>query len=294
MNQFTQYLSRFISKDLAVFQDSLRRMNPKEQEAVLVTYKGGKVTVQDVVIKLSSIKGIEFPRQLGNKDGLKSYIGSIWLGSKFLVEVALKQDLEKDKSVKDAIRSRLERAMVDRLVEKEVIQGIGTPTDEDLQKYYEAKKNEKYMGKEMVKIQEVLVDNKKLADQIYNWALTGTSFKTLVQKYTTRPGYKEKNGIFDYFRRGSRWGEMGLIAFDLKTNEISKPIYTGNNQYSVIKLLDKKIPPCEPFEQVKPKVIRDWQKDSESERRAYWLAAIRKKFGVKIYENVLEHAFDQT
>jgi parvulin-like peptidyl-prolyl isomerase len=65
--------------------------------------------------------------------------------------------------------------------------------------------------------------SKQLADELYAKLHGGTSFVTLVKKYSQDPGSKDKGGAYTDVK-GTFVKEFEASAFSLKTHEISKPV----------------------------------------------------------------------
>ncbi|MFH1941049.1 MAG: peptidyl-prolyl cis-trans isomerase, partial [bacterium] len=140
----------------------------------------------------------------------------------------------------------------------------------------------------------VMVKNRELAEKVTRLARAGENFDQLVQEYTLRPGYKQLNGIIDYFYKG-QWAVLGEEAFKLQIGEISDPVeWSRDRGYSVIKLLDRKEGRIQPFEEVRDKVRRDYIDDVHKKREADWLAKRRGELRVKVDERVLGEAFRES
>ena len=136
-----------------------------------------------------------------------------------------------------------------------------------------------------------MLNDEALANNVADWARGGSDFTQLAREYTERPGYKEKDGILDYFRAG-RWGAVGEKAFEMKVGEIAGPIpLDGNRGYSVIKLLDRKPPRIKAYEEVKSKVRSDLIIQIRKDREGTWLSQMREICGVYVFDKVLENAF---
>jgi len=169
------------------------------------------------------------------------------------------------------------------------IYGEIIPSEQELVNFFKTQQqNGKYVVLGKIQIQEVLVKDKKLAENIYKWAKEGRSFDELAKQYTTRAGYKQKKGVFDYFSKG-KWGKLGDAAFKLKVGQIGGPIQLERNLgYSVFKVLDKKPDKAKSFEQVKGRVNRDLIMEMEREKEKAWQNDQRELYQVKIYDEVLE------
>ena len=284
----TERLKLFPNPLREVLLDSLENLNESEKSVVLVRIKGGDFTIRDFLKRIET-----FPKRrrinVVRSEILKSMIEQ-WLIGELLSEKAIQKGLDKDRDVINGVKKTLEQEMINLLIQREVVGQID-PSEEELREYYEVNKEEKYSVPEKVKVQEVLVKDKKLADKVARMARIGGDLGRLAQEYTERPRYKEKKGIMDYFVRG-RWGAVGEKAFNIEIGEITGPIKLENNQgYSVIKLLEKKSPEVSPFDKVRYRVDSDYANDSKKEREEAWITAKRRTYRVRICDEVLENAF---
>lgn len=91
-----------------------------------------------------------------------------------------------------------------------------------------------------IKIQEILVDDLKLADSLLSLIKSGYDMGELARKFTKREEVKEKGGIIGYVL-SNQLGEIGQIAGSLEIGELYGPLYTDYG-YSIFRLLDKRKP----------------------------------------------------
>ena len=271
-----------------VVLDSLENLTSEEKQVVLVQYLDGEMDVRAFQEKVKDFPAYAFV-QVNDSEALKSTLERLLMAD-ILSGLAVEKGLDKDASVVTGVERVREERMV-ALFDRRQLEDSVQPTDEEVRRYYEAHADEKYSEPEMVKVQEVMVQDQSLAEKIYRWAEGGRDFGQLALAYTERHGLKNKDGIMDYFPRG-RWGAVGEKAFTLKKGEIAGPIpLVRQRGYSVIKLLDRKPPRVKPFEDVKEKVVRDLRTELKKERDAAWLAERRGEVPVQVYDHVLETAF---
>ena len=134
-----------------------------------------------------------------------------------------------------------------------------------------------------------MVRDEELAKDLARRAHRGENFTSLVHRYTERPGYKEKDGIFYWFAEGA-WGLLGERAFTLKEGEIAGPIRLGK-RYSVIKMLGRRPENVLPYEEVKGRVERDLKINLRKERQTAFVMSLRNEYKPEIFEDVLAKAF---
>jgi parvulin-like peptidyl-prolyl isomerase len=271
-----------------VILDSLRLLTPEEKDSALVMLRHRKFTIRDFIKRAKESFGEELQENFGNISSLKNFIMG-WIVSDLLIEKAEKKRLDCNYEVINNIEKALEKEMT-RLLMSDGIIGEVDPDEEELKAFYEEKKLEKYSDPAKYEIQEIMVKDKKLAEKIYSWAKSGQDLGNLAEKYTERKGYKKKKGIIKFSA-----GQMGKLEDEvekLEIDKIHKPIKLDNDNYSIIKVLNKVIPKPKPYSSIKRRLMSDLKRQLRKDKREAWLEKRKKELKVVIYENVLENAFN--
>jgi len=262
------------------------RLTEEEKKLVLASYRGRRITINDLIrlVREASPSGSEIP--LTNERGIRRFLereirlaliaseGSkrVWL-NKFAYE--------------DELNSYKEKLMLREIQRREVDRRV--KMDEEAVKRYFQQHRERYKRPEKVKVQEILVSDKKLAQKLYRRVTRGEDFGKLAKKYTEREAFKDKNGILGYITKNS-YGEIGKRAFQMKKGEISKPIRVGT-RYSIIRVLDRKPEEYQTFEEAKSKVEFDYRRELRDKYTKAWMDEIKRHVKVRVFEEVLQKAF---
>ncbi|CUT04103.1 peptidylprolyl isomerase [Candidatus Chrysopegis kryptomonas] len=118
----------------------------------------------------------------------------------------------------------------------------------------------------------------------------GALFDSLAEKYTERPGMKEKKG--DWGLVSSSENEIAWKAWNMKVNEISEPIkFQGG--YSIIKVTGKEPSRVKTFEEAFSEVASAVQEQELKRLEKEWVESLKKKYKVVINEKALEKAFNR-
>jgi parvulin-like peptidyl-prolyl isomerase len=136
--------------------------------------------------------------------------------------------------------------------------------DDDSKKYYEANLK-RYGIKEQVRASHILVKvgkkdaadkqaaAKKKADKVYKLASAkGADFAALAKSHSEGPT-KARGGDLSFFTRGRMTPDFEKVAFQLKKDQISKPVKTQFG-WHVIKVTDKKEGRQRTFDEVKESI----------------------------------------
>ncbi len=273
------------SRDVVL--DSLMKLGQEDLKRILVKYRGGSMNISQLVEKIKQVS--RSPKApVASQAELKEFIKNSLLFD-LLMSQAEKRGLERDATIVNGMKERLEEEISALLIRKEIVDHID-PSQEDIMAYFDANPG-KYSEPEKVRVQEIMVKDKTLAESLMKRAKGGENFSRLVQKYTERPGYAKQNGILGPFSKGA-WGSIGVKAFEMKPGEIAGPIDIGQNKgYSVIKLLEKTPAIPKPYENVKAQVARDLRSALQLEKEAQWFDEKRKEYRFTLNEEVLKSAF---
>ena len=148
-------------------------------------------------------------------------------------------------------------------------QGI-QPTDADLLRLYNDNKDS-YRIPERVNVRHILLKTatdanpqqlaavKTKIEGLLKQARAGANFAELAKKYSEDPGSASKGGEYDAVVHGQMVPEFDKAAFALKPGEISEPVKSQFG-YHIIQLISHEQPRLKPFEEVKPQLAAEFQK----------------------------------
>ncbi len=191
----------------------------------------------DYVIDQLSLKGFVLHSERQSVGGVLNNLLKTIINEEFLAFEGYKRGLDKSPAVlkdmemwKDAyLAYAVKKLFLDSLQSRRKI------TAEELLKGYSSD-GEIWE----IKIQEILVDDLKLADSLLSLIKSGYDMGELARKFTKREEVREKGGVIGYVL-SNQFGEIGQIAGSLEIGEIYGPLYTDYG-YSIFKLLDKRKP----------------------------------------------------
>lgn len=201
----------------------------------------------------------------------KQYFGN----SESRYQKQLKQQGLTDTQVRDDLRAQL---IQEKIFNK--VTGDVKVSDSDIKKYYDQHKSQ-YGTPEQRDVAHILVKSKTLADSLYNRVKSGANFAALAKKYSQDPGSKNQGGKLT-ISKGQTVQNFDLMAFDLKTGAISRPVKTQFG-YHIIKALGPIKPATTtPFSKVKASIKQQLLQQKRNDAMTTWSDKLKKDFNGKI------------
>jgi len=153
-------------------------------------------------------------------------------------------------------------------------------TDADIAKYYQQNKSQ-YSQAESRDVRHILVKTKAQADKIYAQLKAGASFATLAKKYSQDPGSKDNGGKLT-ITRGQTVAPFDTTAFQLTTNQISKPVKTQYGYHVIQPLSDVRPPTTTPLKDAKPQIEAQLLDKAKNDAITKWTNDVKKYFEKKV------------
>jgi len=160
------------------------------------------------------------------------------------------------------------------------ITGKITVTDAEIKTYYDANKTQ-YGTAASRDVRHILVNNKKLADQLETQLKNGGNFAALAKKYSKDPGSAKTGGKLT-ITKGQTVPEFDKAAFALKTNEISPPVHTQYGWHIIQALSAVKPAKTTPLASVKAQISQQLLQSKRTAAMTKWLDDVKKSFAKQI------------
>lgn len=256
----------------------------EDREKVLFEFANQKMTLDSVIniIKRSA----EFSGRKLDPSSIKSIVDRIT--EMKLTEYRARNVEKLYPEFKNELKEFVDGILLYHIEQKMVWDKVNL-SEEKLKEYYE-KNKEEYRFPDRVRFSEIWVTSESLAKDIYSKLKNGALFDSLAEKYTERPGMKEKKG--DWGLVSSSENEIAWKAWNMKVNEISEPIkFQGG--YSIIKVTGKEPSRVKTFEEAFSEVASAVQEQELKRLEKEWVESLKKKYKVVINEKALEKAFNR-
>jgi parvulin-like peptidyl-prolyl isomerase len=201
----------------------------------------------------------------------KQYFG----GDKKKYEKQLKEQGLSEKQVRNDIRAQIISEKIFEQVTKDV-----KVTDADIAAYYEKNKTQ-YSQPESRDVRHILVKTKKQADELYAQLQGGADFAALAKKYSEDTGSKANGGKLT-ISKGQTVAPFDKVAFELKKNEISKPVKTEFGYHIIQPLSDEKAAKVTPLKDVKESIRQQLGQTKKNEAMTKWVDELKKDYKDKV------------
>ncbi|MCX6993679.1 MAG: peptidylprolyl isomerase [Kiritimatiellaeota bacterium] len=206
------------------------------------------------------------------------------------LEELLKNNGVSDKSFREDI---MEQVKLSKLL------GIGEPTEKEMKEFYEKNKSRLYEVPETVRARHILIAvnatddaakkavKKEKAEALRKQLVDskGADFEKLAQDNSDCPS-KAMGGDLGEFRKGQMVPAFEVVAFSLKTNEISAVVETDFG-YHVIQMTEHKTPRTVAFDEVKPQIAAQYKGRQLQEKAGPFIQELRDKAKIT-YQNGAE------
>jgi parvulin-like peptidyl-prolyl isomerase len=201
----------------------------------------------------------------------KQYFG----GDKKKYEKQLKEQGLSEKQVRNDIRAQIISEKIFEQVTKDV-----KVTDADIATYYKKNKAQ-YSQPESRDVRHILVKTKKQADELYAQLQGGADFAALAKKYSEDTGSKANGGKLT-ISKGQTVAPFDKVAFELKKNEISKPVKTEFGYHIIQPLSDEKAAKVTPLKDVKDSIRQQLGQTKKNEAMTKWVDELKKDYKDKV------------
>jgi len=148
-----------------------------------------------------------------------------------------------------------------------------------------------YQIPEKIRVREVMVREKPMADSLYSLIISGSdTLEDLAIKHSVREWARKNGGDLGFFSRGA-FGSLGERAFGSSTGVLNGPVpilltgvVSGYSVYRVLDRIDASIPS---YSEIEERVYDDAFRSRKTDVLETFLADVRKRHPVRVYDDVL-------
>lgn len=175
---------------------------------------------------------------------------------------------------RDDIRARL---LTDKLYES--VTSDVEVTDAEVKSYYEENKAQ-FDVPESREVRHILVETKKLANEIYDELKAGGDFAALAKKHSQDSGSKDSGGMLT-ITRGQTVEPFDRTAFLLPKDAISRPVQTEFGFHVIQPVSEVKPARTTPLKEVRAQIRQQLEDQQKNETVSEWATAVQEEFEPK-------------
>lgn len=257
-------------------------INPEWLPRTLFSFDGTSFTVRDFVNRVNSSQ--EFGTEMLTPDNVDEMIERF--SESAIIEHHTSRLSVRYPEFEDLMKEYVNGTLIYR-IEQDEIHNKTVVTDSLLHQYYEANKK-RFRWPQRMNIAEIFVRSESLAVALYERIKKGEDFGTLAEKFTERPGFKEKRGDWGFVQ--VKENELISMAVSMKIDSVSPPVQFESG-WSIVKKLARKNAQEKTYEEALPEVTSQFREQAAKLRSEEWIESLKKKLGVKINEDVFQEAF---
>jgi len=259
-----------------------------EKALVLGRYTGGQLTIGTYLDNLRRVAPDKRP-DFDHYDSLQEIVFEMAFMDILAVE-ARELGYDESKQYKDKVRRFKELAMADVMRNDTIPAGVEV-NEGEVQEYYDTHPEE-FTTPLRFSLLEIQVADENQANTYAKTIRTEDEFKRAASAETQRPGKKQVGGDLGIITK-EQFPELYDLAGTVLTGRIAGPVKIGG-KYSVIWVKQRIEPVRQDFTTVKRSVIDKLTKQKGDALYGQWIADMKKRIPIEIYENVVSESVDKS
>lgn len=257
---------------------------------VVVDKQGIEINKDDVDLLLKVAPEKAQLNLLNNKEQFQVKLVQLYLTKAIAVQgkresLTVEQQVELNKMI-DLFYFRL---IINQLTKQNL------PKFEPLAKLEYQSAKEKYLSKEKIAVEHILINTKKrneadalkLVQEIRGRIINGDDFNQLAKQYSDDPTVKKNQGKLGLFEKGKMVKPFEEAAYSLKMGELSVPIKTKFG-YHLLKKYKHIKAGIQPYTEVKDQIVEKLKKEFIQTRLDDYYDEIKKNNKMQINEKELD------
>ena len=243
-----------------------------------------KITLSEFQAEIKKLPP-NLKQMAGDKRMQKEFLEQL-ATSRLFYQEGIKQGIDKDPAVKNQIDDATHKIVITALIQREIESRIKTPSDKDVEQYYQTHANDEFKQAKQVRVRHILVAEEATAKEISTKLKGGADFAALAKESSSCPS-SAKGGDLGFFTRERMVKEFSDVAFTLKKGEVSDPVKTQFG-YHIIEVVEIKESGSTPLAEVRTNIENKLIQKKKSQVFQEYIASLKKKSNVVLYPEVIE------
>jgi parvulin-like peptidyl-prolyl isomerase len=262
-----------VPKDDPQYQATVQQIMPQ-----LVSVEIAKAYAQEHNITVSDKEIDQELTKLKQQVGDQARSSGQDLSNQEAYEQALKQNNITEEQLREDLRENI--LPVQRVQER--VAGDGEPSEDEIQNYYEKKKEAQFTTPEQRCVRHILFnkDQKEKAEDVKQQLENGGDFTKLAKENSQDPGSAENGGDLGCFGKDETVPEFEQAAFGAEQGEIVGPVKTEFG-YHILQVTDVKPEQTRSLQEVESQIRSQLATEEQSEAFSKWIEEQKKERDVK-------------
>ena len=186
-----------------------------------------------------------------------------------------------------ALREQITNSLLTDAVSSKVATGGAAPTATQIKAYYNANKSQ-FGTPAQVHAEHILLatKDKALAQTVLAKVKAGGNFSALAKQYSTDPGTKDNGGDLGWAAPSAYVTEFADAVDSMKVGDVR--LVQSQFGWHIVKLLGRRAATQQTLQQATAAVTQTLQQNARSDAFAQYLAGLRKKAKIEIFDKKLE------
>lgn len=222
----------------------------KKEKNIVVTVEDQQLSKEEIINRYKTTKEYRDHSSF-TKDKIKKFIDESVVGDLLISVDAIRTGFDKKPEVIEKVKEERKRLLIraNGPLYNVIIKDHLTISEAELKEFYD-------QIKDQIRIAQIVVSSKMLADSLYQVLQNGADFSQMAALFSIDISSKDRGGsVNQLFTQGSFNSNFEKVAFSLRLHEISTPIKTTYG-YQIIKLINKQNAKKQPFEKMRSTLER--------------------------------------
>jgi peptidyl-prolyl cis-trans isomerase C len=235
------------------------------------------ITLLDMEILIDQIN--PFLRQVYTREAATRSLLQSMVDYKLFAKAAMERNLDEIPEVKRKLEAAKDKALAQVYQEKIITDTIVT-SEEEVKNYY-SKHLKEFQRPEQIRVQHILVDTEKEAEEIINLLDSGADFEMLA-KERSKDLSSQFGGPLGWFERGRMDPAFEKAAFGLSKGEVSR-IVKSKSGYHILKVVDRKAPRPKSLSEARAEIEQTLRLRKQTEIIAAERKELIQKYKTRLY-----------
>jgi len=206
-----------------------------------------------------------------------------WIETELLYQEALKQNVDKDRLVKNLIEQKRKEIIAVHYIEN-AVSDVKNISEEEVDSIYQSQKERFSVSEELFRLSHIMLSSENAAEAVYKRLQKGDDFSALALDYSEDKESRQNGGDIGLVPLSAFEKEMAEAISRAAIGKFTSPIKSQSGYYHIFYLKDKKSAgEILPLEEIKEDVIQTIIVEKKQRQYTDFLAKLKASADIKRY-----------